>query len=179
LKPMDNLTLAYGLIAVGLVVMAGELLIPTHGLLFALGLGAEIIGVAFAFRYGLSTGVMTLVVVLVVVPLVGGGLLRLWPKTPLGKRLFLPGPDDDDTVANMPVNLELERLRGRFGRTLSALRPCGLVDFDGKRVDTMTGGEMIEQYRWVRCVDVKEGRVIVREVPPPPDLGTVDTALFG
>jgi membrane-bound ClpP family serine protease len=141
---MDTLTLAYGLIAVGLVLMAGELLIPTHGMLFALGFGAEIIGVALTFRYGLSTGVVTLLVVVVVVPLVGGVLLRLWPKTPLGKRLFLPGPDDDETVANMPVNLELERLRGRYGRALSALRPCGLVDFDGKRVDTMTSGEMIE-----------------------------------
>ena len=176
---MDTLTLACGLIAVGLVLMAAELLLPTHGMLLALGVGAEVIGVALMFRYGLSTGVTTLVVVLIVVPLVGGAMLRIWPKTPLGKSLFLHGPEDDDAVANMPVNLELERLRGRYGRTLSALRPCGLVDFDGKRVDTITNGEMIEQSRWVRCIDIKDGRVIVREVPPPPDLAAADTALFG
>ena len=29
----------------------------------------------------------------------------------------LSGPQDDETVANMPVNLELEQLRGRYGRT--------------------------------------------------------------
>jgi len=176
---MDIPWLALGLIAVGLVLMGAELLLPTHGVLLGLGVGAAIIGVALTFRYGLSTGVTTLVVLVVVVPLAGGALLRIWPKTPLGKHLFLHGPDDDATVANMPVNLELERLRGRYGRALSALRPCGLVDFDGKRVDTMTSGEMIEQYRWVRCVDVKGGRVIVREAPPPPDLGLADTALFG
>ena len=46
--------------------------------------------------------------------------------------------------------LELERLRGRHGKTLSALRPCGIVDFDGKRIDTMTHGEMIEANHWVQ-----------------------------
>jgi uncharacterized protein YqfA (UPF0365 family) len=123
--------------------MVAELLLPTHGILFGLGVGAAIIGVALTFRYGLSTGVITLMVVIVVVPLLGGVLLRIWPKTPLGKHLFLPGPEDDQTVANMPVNLELERLRGRYGKSLSALRPCGVVNFDGRRVDTMTSGEMI------------------------------------
>jgi membrane-bound serine protease (ClpP class) len=174
----DFLPLAWILIAIGLVFMAAELLLPTHGILFGLGVGAAIIGVALTFRYGLSTGVITLMVVIVVVPLLGGVLLRIWPKTPLGKHLFLPGPEDDQTVANMPVNLELERLRGRYGKTLSALRPCGVVNFDGRRVDTMTRGEMIEQDRWVLCVDVKDGRVIVREAQQPPDLDMADTALF-
>jgi membrane-bound serine protease (ClpP class) len=174
----DFLPLAWILIAIGLVFMVAELLLPTHGILFGLGVGAAVIGVALTFRYGLSTGVITLMVVIVVVPLLGGALLRIWPKTPLGKHLFLPGPEDDQTVANMPVNLDLERLRGRYGKTLSALRPCGVVNFDGRRVDTMTSGEMIEQDRWVRCVDVKDGRVIVREAQQPPDLDMADTALF-
>jgi hypothetical protein len=30
----------------------------------------------------------------------------------------------------------------------------------------------------VRCVDIKGGRVIVRRVAAPPDLGTMDTAIF-
>jgi len=175
---MDTLTIAYGLIAIGLVLMAAELLLPTHGMLLALGVGAAIIGVAMTFQYGLSTGVITLLVLVVVVPLFGSALLRIWPKTPMGKRLFLQSPDDE-TVANMPVNLELEALRGRYGRTLSALRPCGLVDFDGKRIDTMTSGEMVEPNQWVRCVDIKGGHVVVRHVDAPPDLGNMDTSVFG
>jgi membrane-bound serine protease (ClpP class) len=176
---MDTLTLAYGLIAVGLVVMAAELVLPTHGVLFVLGFAGIVVGVAMTFHEGMSTGVTTLLVVVVIVPVVATALLQVWPKTPLGRRLFLQRPDDDEAVANMPVHLELERLRGRFGRTLSALRPCGLVDFDGKRVDTITAGEMIEPNQWVRCVDVKAGRVIVRQVARPPDLDAMDTAVFG
>jgi membrane-bound ClpP family serine protease len=178
-EAMDTLALAYGLIAVGLVLMAAELLLPTHGALFGLGLAAELIGVVLSFGAGFSTGLTTLTVTVIVVPVVGAALVYLWPKTPLGKRLFLRSPDDDEQIANMPAMLELERLRGRFGRTVSPLRPCGVVEFDGKRVDTMTEGEMVEADHWVRCVDIKAGRVIVRPVAAPPDLGNIDTALFG
>jgi membrane-bound serine protease (ClpP class) len=158
--------------------MVAELMLPTHGILFGLGLAAVLIGVILSFGAGISTGVTILTVMVIVVPALMGILLHFWPKTPMGKRLFLRQPNDDDAVANMPATIELERLRGRFGRTVSALRPCGVVDFDGKRVDTMTDGEMIASNHWVRCIDIKGGRVLVRAVAAPPDLGTMDTALF-
>jgi membrane-bound ClpP family serine protease len=78
----------------------------------------------------------------------------------------------------MPVNQELEKLKGRIGRTLSALRPAGVVDFDGRRIDTVTEGMMVDPGQWVRCVDVRAGRVVVRPVERP-DLGGLETAVFG
>jgi membrane-bound serine protease (ClpP class) len=77
----------------------------------------------------------------------------------------------------MPVLLELEQLRGRFGRAVSALRPGGIAEFDGKRVDTITEGLMVEPGHWVRCIDVRAGKVIVRPVDKP-DLGDLETAFF-
>jgi membrane-bound serine protease (ClpP class) len=85
----------------------------------------------------------------------------------MGKRFFLSGPEEDVTVASMPVNLELERLRGRIGRTVSDLRPSGVTDFDGWRVDTITEGMMVDAGRWVKCIDVRAGKVIVRPVDRP------------
>jgi membrane-bound serine protease (ClpP class) len=102
-------------------------------------------------------------------------MLYLWPRTPMGKRLILP--DQDATVAMMPVNLELENLRGRYGRAISDLRPAGVVDFDGRRVDTMSEGMMVAAGSWVRCVDVKAGKVVVRPVDKP-DLGALESADF-
>jgi membrane-bound serine protease (ClpP class) len=67
----------------------------------------------------------------------------------------------------MPVNLELEQLRGRFGRALSDLRPSGVVDFEGRRVDSITEGMMVNTGQWVRCIDVKAGKVMVRPVDKP------------
>jgi membrane-bound ClpP family serine protease len=88
--------------------------------------------------------------------------------------MVLSGPDDDAAVAIMPVSMELERLRGRFGKTLSPLRPAGATEFDGERVDALSEGPLIEAGAWVRCVDVRAGRVIVREVAGPPDLNAED-----
>jgi membrane-bound serine protease (ClpP class) len=176
--PTDNLTLAYALILLGIVLLAAELFIPTCGVLTALSIGAMVMGIAITFARDTSTGVITLIGVFVVVPVLMTFLLKYAPSTAIGKRLFLTGPDEDQTVANMPVNLELEQLRGRYGRTASALRPSGVVDFDGRRVDVLSEGALVEPGQWVRCIDVKAGKVIVREVEKPPDLGDLDTATF-
>jgi membrane-bound serine protease (ClpP class) len=175
---MDNLTLAYVLIALGLVMLLVELFLPTGGVLFVLSVSALVVGVAMTFAYDQSTGMVTLIAVFVAIPILGAVGFHYWPKTPLGKRFVLSRPDEDATVANMPVLLELEQLRGRYGRTVSALRPAGITEFDGKRVDTMSEGPLIEPGQWVRCIDVKAGRVIVRQMDKPPDLADFDTAVF-
>ena len=58
-----------------------------------------------------------------------------------------------------------------------ALRPSGVVDFEGRRVDTVTEGMMVEPGQWVRCVDVQANRVVVRPVDKP-NLDTLETADF-
>jgi len=170
----DNMTLAYALIVLGLVLLAAELFIPTYGMLTALSIGAMVVGVTITFARDTATGVITLIAVFILVPVVMGFVFKYAPRTSLGKRLFLSGPQEDETVANMPVNLELEQLRGRYGRTASALRPSGVADFDGRRVDVLSEGALVEPGQWVRCIDVKSGRVIVRQVDRPPDLGDLD-----
>jgi membrane-bound ClpP family serine protease len=173
--PTDNLTLAYALIVLGIILLAAELFIPSFGVLTALSIGAMVVGIAITFAHDTSTGVVTLIGVFVVVPAVMAFVFRYAPRTAFGRRLFLSGPQEDETVANMPGNLELEQLRGRYGRTTSALRPAGVVDFDGRRVDVLSEGALIEPGQWVRCIDVKAGKVIVREVDRPPDLADLDT----
>jgi membrane-bound ClpP family serine protease len=176
---MENLTLAYVLIGLGLALLLAELFLPTGGILFVLSVGALVVGVAMTFSYDQSTGVVTLIAVFVAIPLLGAIAFHYWPKTPLGKRFVLSGPEQDATVASMPVNLELEQLRGRYGRTISALRPAGITEFDSRRVDTMSEGPLIEPGQWVRCIDVKAGRVIVRQIEKPPDLADFDTTALG
>ncbi len=172
-------TLGYLLVALGLILMAAELLLPTGGILFVIGIGGLIVGVAMTFSYDATRGLILLVALFVLLPIAVPVLLHLWPRTPVGRRLVLRGPmDDDDAIAKMPVNLELEGLRGHYGKTLSALRPAGLTDFDGERVDTLSEGSFIEAGRWVRCIDVRASRVIVREVEAPPDLTAMNPEDF-
>ncbi|MBM4068696.1 MAG: hypothetical protein FJ271_07095 [Planctomycetes bacterium] len=172
---MDNPVLAYALIAVGLVLLAGELILFTHGILLVLGVGAVIVGVTMTFSVGTSQGIVSLVALVIIIPILVQVLFHYFPRTPVGKRFMLGERDEDDTLANMPVNLELEQLRNRYGRTLSALRPSGIVDFDGRRVDCISEGTMIDPGQWVRCIDVRAGTVLVRQVERPPDLADMET----
>ncbi|MBY0455855.1 MAG: hypothetical protein K2V38_00810, partial [Gemmataceae bacterium] len=67
-------------------------------------------------------------------------------------------------------------LKGRTGRTVSPMRPSGTVEIDGKRVDAMTEGGMLDAGVWVRCVDVKAGKVVVRALEEQPDLSDLEAA---
>ncbi len=174
-----NLVLAYGLIVVALVFLAAELVLPTFGVLFVLGLGALIVGITMTFVDSTSRGMVTLIAVFVIIPILGPILLHYWPKTPMGRRFFLMGPEGDQALAGMPTALELEELRGRYGKTVSTLRPAGVTEFDGKRVDTMSEGDMIAPGQWVKCIDVRAGTVIVRPIERPPDLANLETSDLG
>src|SRR5205823_1060154 len=104
LGPMD--TLGYLLVAVGLILMAAELLMPTGGVLFAVGIGGLITGVVMTFTYEPMHGLILTIALFVVLPTVGPLLIKLWPHTPMGRHLLLSGPEDDAAIAGMPVNLE-------------------------------------------------------------------------
>jgi membrane-bound serine protease (ClpP class) len=176
---MDStfLTLGVFLIGVGFLLMVAELFIPDGGIMFVLAISSIAIGITFIFWHDTTTGLYALVGVAIVLPIMGGLFLYIWPRTPLGRRLFLPPSDATDTMAALPANQELESLKGRFGKTISALRPAGVVDFEGRRVDTITEGMMVEPGQWVRCVDVRAGKVVVRPVDKP-SLGELETAVF-
>jgi len=173
---MTPLTVAYLLIVLGLAMLAAELFIPSGGMLFLASSLCILGGVVLTFIYGdTPTGMVTLLGVFVVVPAVASVMLYLWPRMPMGRRLILR--DRDEATARLPVNLELEGLRGRCGRARSDLRPAGAAEFDGRRVDVLGEGPMVSAGSWLRCVDVRAGTVVVRQVDAP-DLGDLEAADF-
>jgi membrane-bound ClpP family serine protease len=175
---MDILALAYVLLVAGLVLMVAEMFIPTGGVCFLLAALCAIAGIALIFFYGdTTTGVIALLGFFVVAPLFLSALFYLWPHSLWGRRL-VPNPEDDMTVAAMPGNAQLEQLTGRIGRTISPLRPSGVVEFDGKRVDCVSEGMMIAAGQWVRCMEVRAGRVVVRLIDKP-NLEDLENTDFG
>ena len=56
----------------------------------------------------------------------------------------------------------LEHLIGQFGRALTPLRPSGLVDFDGRRLDGLAEEGLIPRGALVRAVQIRGGQLVVR-----------------
>ena len=48
------------------------------------------------------------------------------------------------------------------GKTLSVLRPSGIGDFDGMRLNVVTEGEFIENGTPIRIVRVEGGKIVVK-----------------
>lgn len=172
------LTVGIALIVTGFVLMLAELLLPHGGVLAVVAVACIIVGVGFAFLFDAMAGLLTLLGVFVALPVFTATMAHYCPNTAVGRRFLLPGTSPEDTVAAQPHLQDLENLKGRYGRTLSDLRPAGVVDFDGRRVDTLTEGMMVEAGQWVRCVDVRAGKVVVRPAEKP-NIEGLENAVFG
>ena len=160
----NSLIWASLILVLGLLLLIAELFIPSGGVLGILAAAALIGSILFAFSAPPPAGMIFLIVVVIALPTVIGIGLQLWPKTPLGRRMLLDGPTPEEIYPLDQRDYELSRLVGRVGRTITQLRPAGMTDFDGRRVDTIAEGMIIEAGTLVRVVDFKGHRVIVRKV---------------
>ena len=90
-------------------------------------------------------------------------LLRLMPRTPFGRRLILQsGLGAGHQYGSAPES-DLRWL-GKRGRATSPLRPAGIADIEGARVDVVSEGELIEPGMPVEVIRVDGNRIVVRAV---------------
>ena len=168
---MDN-WLIWSLVffGVGLVFTMIEVLVPSGGIL---GIIAVLcLGGSIAVAYG-SSGLAAVIVggvELVCVPVVIALGFKVLPRTRLGKQLILSPPASDkyehasDAPAGTTSTGPYEDLLHREGVVVTALRPSGTAEFDGRRISVVSNGEVIENNRRVRVVLVEGARVVVEAV---------------
>lgn len=53
---------------------------------------------------------------------------------------------------------------GRVGRTHTALRPAGIAEFDGVKLNVVSDGDYVGENRSVRVERVEGNRIVVREI---------------
>ncbi len=89
-------------------------------------------------------------------------LLRFLPRLPFGQRLVLQtGLDAAQGYASAPES-DLRWL-GKQGRAASPLRPAGIAEIEGQRVDVVSEGELIDAGRLIEVVRVDGNRIVVRQ----------------
>lgn len=86
--------------------------------------------------------------------------IKLMPKTPVGKVIFLR-----DTQKGYDVSVtEDQELIGKEGVALSLLRPSGVAEIGGKRVNVMTEGEFIQKDEKIRVCELKDNQLVVQRI---------------
>src|SRR5688500_9652099 len=155
---MTNTELAILLFGIGLALLVAELLLPTHGLLGVAGVGAILAAVVtcYLIDFWLGTGVFLGTVI--ATPFVGALAMKLWPHTPIGKRVML------QTIAGeAPRGPSISV--GTSGVAISELRPTGVCEFDSiGRLEAVSEHGMIDSGRPVKVVAVVNNRPTVRAV---------------
>ncbi len=165
---MDYLFWATILLSVGLILAVLEVFVPSGGLLGFLAFVSLFSAVALAFRHGPWSGISVLGVAVFAVP---AGLifaLQWWPKTPMGRRILLPLPTRDEVLPDSDKRRSLKSLVGKIGKAKSLMLPSGAVEIEGTTVDALSEGMAIEAGSWVKIIEVRGTRVVVRPTEERP-----------
>jgi membrane-bound ClpP family serine protease len=150
--------------AVGLVLLIVEVFVPSGGLIGFLAVGLLAVSLYQAFMISTTIGLVFVLSLMGLLPATLALAVHLWPRTPMGKWIFLKPPEPED-VTPEHEGPRLDHLIGQFGRTLTPLRPSGLVDFEGRRLDSLSEEGLIPSGTLVRAVQIRGGQLIVRTVP--------------
>lgn len=155
----------FGLLGAALLLLVVEVFIPSGGVIGILSVVSALAGVVMFWRVSWVWGATSLMLVLVMAPVCFNFALRMMPYTPMGRHLFLTESAED--AARQAERMEEERqaeaaLVGATGVATTDLRPAGVADIEGTRVDVLSVGGPIEIGERVRVVDVQGNQVRVR-----------------
>ena len=142
----------------GLIVL--EVFIPGFGLPGISGIALLCVGTwltARAYTFGIAIAVLVVVVALLAVAIVI--ILRSATKGKLkNSPFFLKAQEETPGTSD-----ELSSLVGKTGTAITALRPAGIGQIDGKRIDVVAGGEFVEANDPITVTLVKGNRVVVKK----------------
>ena len=145
-------------LVLGAALIVVEVFLPGFGLpgisgIVLLGVGVGIAGAHF----GALTALGVLMVLIAVLAVLISWVLRSASRGSMGRsELFLNEKDELHNGQDMQV------LVGKTGRTASVLRPAGIGDFDGVRLNVVTEGGFIERDTPIEIVRVESKRIVVR-----------------
>jgi membrane-bound ClpP family serine protease len=151
------------LVIVGLGMIVAEVFFISAGIL-SVGAAVSLVSAVFlAFTgHGQAVGFLVLALAAVGAPAALAFALKVLPRTAIGRRILLSGPDHD-LVSGAAQEIGLDELRGRTGTTQSVLRPTGFARIDGRRIDVVTRGELIERGAEIEVIEVEGNRVVVAQ----------------
>lgn len=150
------------IIGVGLLV--AEVFMPGFGVAGISGIVLEIISIVLTYlKYGGLAALGLTVVILAVIGITISVSLRSATKGRLSKsRIILK--DRETSAEGYLATADMEVFVGKEGEATTVLRPSGMADVEGIRLNVVSEGEYIPKGTKVRVVRVDGARVVVRAI---------------
>lgn len=163
---MDTPILVAVLLLGGLALIFAEVCTPSFGLLAVGAIVCFALGWYFAFTIHTVLGIVVVAASLVGLAAYLPWMMRVFPRTPFGRRLVLTR-DNKDTSGGVPEAGNFARLLGAEGTATSTLRPTGTVEIEGQRIIASAESGMIPAGARVRVVRAGGMNVVVRATQEP------------
>jgi len=146
-------------IGIGLLVL--EAFVPSFGILGVVGIVAVIVGITMG-AYDTGNALQSLGIAVLVAAVFVAVFVYIFRKRGVWNRFILK--DQLTTEQGYVPQLSREKWIGQNGVTTSMLRPSGMAEFGGERLDVITSGEFVENGKQVRVVSVDGTRILVKEI---------------
>ena len=151
---MEGYSLVALLMLIGVALLIAEMMLPSHGVLGLGAAGCILAAIFVAMRQNAWAGLGLLAGVTAMTPFAWVAFVKIWPKTPIGRRIVLP------PVAHEPPP-PIVRV-GQTGVSMSELRPMGVCEFDGVRIEAHSEHGIVPPGTAVRVVALVNNRPTVR-----------------
>jgi len=145
------------------VLIIAEVFVPSGGLISVCSLACLIGGLAIFFRHSTIAGWIGIGVAIVMIPAVLIIAYKIFPKTKFGKSVTLTPPQRQkgDAVPDTP---DLKELLGAVGLVITPLRPVGMCDFSGQRVECVAESGYVDKGKKIKVIHIEGTQLTVRVI---------------
>ncbi|HXP92482.1 MAG TPA: NfeD family protein [Candidatus Binatia bacterium] len=152
-------TLVIGLAVLGVIAILFELhVVPGHGVAGMLGVIALVAAVVLAFGLPfMFVAAQSLSIAIVLSVLFFWLTTRIFPENAFVQRLALTASQGPDYVASS----DYSSLLGKTGVATSYLRPAGVANVEGRRIDVLTQGDFLPAGTPIKITRVEGARIFV------------------
>lgn len=157
---------AWGLLALAFFLVLLELVVPSGGILGVCAGAAMLAAVVIGFLHSFTLGAAMLMIAGFGVPLVIWLGLKLWPNTPIGRRMLNIDPEVDAARRKLEEE-NRNRWLGKVGVAKINLLPNGIIEIDEQSLDAISLGGAIDRGTHVEVVNVIAGKIHVRPTQRP------------
>jgi membrane-bound ClpP family serine protease len=141
--------------------LVAEVFVPSGGLISVCAALCLIAGTYIFFKHSTVAGVAGVIFGVIMIPSVLGYAYKVFPHTRFGKSVTLAPPErqQGDAVPDTP---ELKELLGAVGVVHTPLRPVGMCDFAGHRVECVAESGYVDKNKKIKVINVESTQLTVR-----------------
>jgi membrane-bound ClpP family serine protease len=143
--------------------IVAEVFVPSGGIISVCAFACLVGGILIFFRHSTTTGWVGIVIAMVMIPTTLIFAYKAFPNTRFGKSVTLK-PSERTPGDAIPDTPRLKEMLGAEGMVITPLRPVGMVDFTGKRIECVVESGYVEKNRKVKVIRVQGTQLTVRVI---------------